>query len=165
MNNYAALVLIPVVIVFVIGRRFAGQPLRSQTPIIPVALTVWAGYNLVKVHLTAIDLGFIAVCLVLGVISGLARGVTVHLYPRDGHLWTRYRWTTAVIWVATIALRVGLVAVGHVAGVGLNETWPTVLTLGVSLVVEAVVVGLRAARTGVPLAPGRRAAVIGGRLG
>ncbi len=161
--NYAALLLIPVVIVFVIARRFAGQPLRSQTPIIPVGLTLWAAYNLLKVHLTALDLGFIAVCLVLGVVSGLARGVTVHLYPKDGHLWTRYRWTTAVIWIATIGLRVGLVAVGKAAGLGLDETWPTMLTLGVSLIAEAGVVGLRAARTGVPLAPARRAAV-GNRL-
>jgi hypothetical protein len=161
--NYAALLIIPIVIVFVIGRRFAGQPLRAQSPVIPVGLTVWAGYNLVKEHLTALDLGFLAVCLVLGVISGLARGVTVHLYPRDGHLWTRYRWSTAVIWVATIALRIGLVLVGHVAGVGLDDTWPTMLTLGVSLIAEAGVVALRAARTGVPVAPGRRA-VAGGRL-
>jgi hypothetical protein len=87
----------------------------------------------------------------------------VHLYPRDGHLFTRYRWTTALIWVATIALRVGLVLVGHVAGVGLDNTWPTMLTLGVSLIAEAGVVGLRAARTGVPMAPGRRA-VAGERL-
>jgi hypothetical protein len=161
--NYAALLIIPIVIVFVIGRRIAGQPLRSQTPILPVALTVWAGYNLLKVHLTAIDLAFVAVCLVLGVISGLARGVSVHLYPKDGHLWTRYRWTAAVIWVATISLRIGLVFGGKALGVGLNETWTTMLTLGVSLIAEAGVVGLRAAQTGVPMAPGRRA-VVGDRL-
>jgi hypothetical protein len=161
--NYAALLVIPIVIVFVIGRRFAGQPLRSQSPVIPIGLTVWAGYNLVKEHLTVPDLGFLAVCLVLGVISGLARGVTVHLYAKDGHLWTRYRWTTAVIWVAMIAVRIGLIAGAHVTGLGLDQTWPTMLTLGVSLIAEAGVVGLRAARTGVPLAPGRRA-VVGSRL-
>lgn len=155
--NAIQLVLIAAVIVLVIGRRFAGQPLRAQSLVIPVGLTAWAGYQLAGVHLTGADIGFLLISVVLGLGSGAARGITVHLYSRDGHLWMRYRWLTAVVWVASIALRVGLVAGGHLTGVGLSASSTILLTLGVSLIAEAGVVGARAAHTGVPYAPGGRA--------
>jgi hypothetical protein len=162
--NAVRVVLIAAVVLFVIGRRFAGQPLRAQSLLIPVGLTVWAGYQLVGQHLTATDTGFLLISAILGLASGAARGLTVHLYSRDGHLWLRYRWLTAAVWIASIALRVGLVAAGHLVGVGLSASSTTLFTLGVSLVAEAGVVGARAARTGVPFAP-RDRAVTGGRLG
>jgi hypothetical protein len=148
---------IAVIVVLVIGRRFVGQPLRAQSWLIPVGLTAWAGYQIVDQHLTAGDIGFLLICAVLGVASGAARGLTVHLYPRDGHLWMRYRWLTALVWVASIALRVGLVVGGHLAGVTLSSGSTILLTLGVSLVAEVAVVGARAARTGVPIAARQRA--------
>jgi hypothetical protein len=160
--NIAEVVLIAAIVILVIGRRFAGQPLRAQSLLIPVGLTVWAGYQLVGQHLTGTDIGFLLVSGVLGVASGAARGLTVHLYSNGGHLWMRYRWLTALVWIASILLRVGLVAGGHLAGVGLSSGSTILLTLGVSLIAEAGVVGARAARTGVPFAP-RERAVAGGR--
>jgi hypothetical protein len=155
--NIAQVLLIAAIVVLVIGRRFVGQPLRAQSWLIPVGLTVWAGYQLVDQHLTAGDIGFLLVSAVLGLASGAARGLTVHLYPRDGHLWMRYRWLTAVVWIASIALRVGLVLGGQLAGVKLSSGSTILLTLGISLIAEVAVVGARAARTGVPIAPRQRA--------
>jgi hypothetical protein len=157
--NIAQALLIAVLVVLVIGRRFAGQPLRAQSLLIPVGLTVWAGYQLRGAHLTVNDIGFLLISVVLGLASGAARGITVHLYPRDGHLWMRYRWLTAVVWLASIALRVGLVVGAHLAGVGLSSGSTIMLTLGVSLIAEVAVVGARAARTGIPFAPRQRAVV------
>ena len=159
--NIAQVLLIAVIVVLLIGRRFVGQPLRAQSWLIPVGLTVWAGYQLVDQHLTAGDLGFLLVSAVLGLASGAARGVTVHLYPREGVLWMRYRWLTAAVWIASIALRVGLVVGGHLAGVKLSSGSTILLTLGISLIAEVAVVGARAARTGVPIAA-RQRAVLGG---
>jgi hypothetical protein len=159
--NAAQLVLIAAIVVLLIGRRFVGQPLRAQSLLIPVGLTAWAGYQLAGQHMTGADLGFLLICAVLGLASGAARGVTVHLYPREGHLWMRYGWLTAAVWVASIALRVGLVAGAHLAGVGLSSGSTILLTFGVSLIAEAGVVGARAARTGLPYAPGRRAMATG----
>jgi len=141
-----------------------GQPLRAQSLLIPVGVTAWAGYQLIGAHLTGTDIGFLLVCALLGAASGAGRGITVRLYPRDGHLWMRYGWLTATVWAATIALRAGLVIGGHLAGIGLSATPVTVFTLGVSLVAEVLVVGARATRTGLPYAPGRRSTV-GSRLG
>ena len=157
--NIARLLLIAAVVVLLIGRRFAGQPLRAQSLLIPVGLTAWAGYQLVGQHLTAVDIGFLLISAVLGLASGAARGITVRLYPRDGHLWMRYRWLTAVVWLASIALRIGLVAGGHLAGVGLSSASSIIFTLGVSLVAEVALVGYRASRTGIPYAAGQRAVV------
>ena len=154
--NIAQVLLIAALVVLVISRRFAGQPLRAQSLLIPVGLTVWAGYRLVGVHLTGTDIGFLLISGVLGLASGAARAVTVHLYPRDGHLWMRYGWLTAAVWLASIVLRVGLVAGGHLAGVGLSSGSTILLTLGVSLVAEAALVGYRAARTGIPYAASQR---------
>jgi hypothetical protein len=163
--NALQLVLIVAIVILVIGRRFMGQPLRAQSLLIPVGLTAWAGYQLINQHhVTGTDIGFLLACALLGAASGAGRGVTVRLYPRDGHLWMRYGWLTAAVWVATIAVRAGLVIGGHLAGIGLSTTPTTVFTLGVSLVAEVLVVGARAARTGLPYAPGRRSTV-GGRLG
>ena len=150
------LLLIAVVVVLVIGRRFVGQPLRAQSLLIPVGLTAWAGYQLVDQHLTGTDIGFLLICAVLGLASGSARAVTVLLYPRDGHLWMRYGWLTAAVWLASIALRIGLVAGGHLAGVGLSSASSTMFTLGVSLLAEVALVGYRAARTGIPYAARQR---------
>jgi hypothetical protein len=162
--NAIQLGLIVAVVVLVIGRRFMGQPLRAQSLLIPVGVTAWAGYRLIGEHLTGTDIGFLLVCALLGAASGAGRGITVRLYPRDGHLWMRYGWLTAAVWAATIALRAGLVIGGHLAGIGLSTTPVTVFTLGVSLVAEVLVVGARATRTGLPYAPGRRSTV-GSRLG
>jgi hypothetical protein len=159
-------VLIVAIVILVIGRRFMGQPLRAQSLLIPVGLTAWAGYQLVggHQHLTGTDIGFLLVCALLGAASGAGRGITVRLYPRDGHLWMRYGWLTAAVWVASIALRAGLVIGGHLAGIGLSTTPTTLLTLGVSLIAEVLVIGARATRTGLPYAAGRRSPVAG-RLG
>jgi hypothetical protein len=154
--NIAQLVLIAALVVLLIGRRFAGQPLRAQSLVIPVGLTVWGGYQLAGQHVTATDIGFLLGCAVLGVASGAARGVTVRLYPRDGHLWMRYRWLTLVVWAASIVLRIGLVAGGHLIGVRLSSSSTILLTFGISLIAEAGVIAARAARTGLPYAPGQR---------
>jgi hypothetical protein len=162
--NAFQLVLIVAIVILVIGRRFMGQPLRAQSLLLPVGVAAWAVYQLAGTHLTGTDIGFLLVCGLLGAASGAGRGVTVRLYPRNGHLWMRYTWLTAAVWVGTIALRAGLVIGGHFAGIGLSTTPTTVFTLGVSLIVEVLVVGARATRTGLPYAPGRRATV-GSRLG
>lgn len=163
--NAAQILLIVAIVVLVIGRRFMGQPLRGQSLLLPVGVTAWGGYQLAgQHHLTGTEIGFLLLCALLGAASGAGRGITVRLYPREGHLWMRYTWLTAVVWIASIALRAGLVIGGHLAGIGLNTTSTTVLTLGVSLIAEVLVVGARATRTGLPYAPGRRS-MAGSRLG
>jgi hypothetical protein len=161
--NIAELLLILALIGFVIARRFAGQPLGSRYLVVPLGVTIWGGYQLRDAHLTATDIVFLLVSAVVGLAVGAVRGLTIQLYSPDGYLWQRYRLATLAVWGAGILLRAGLAAVGHLAGVHLAGGATIIVTLGVSLLAEAGVVGARAVRTGVPFAPRRRDMVAGRR--
>lgn len=153
--SFVSIAIAAAVIVFVIVRRFQGQPVRANAFLVPLGITVWGALQLRAVHVGAIDVGFLAIEALLAVGIGAARGLTVQIYRRDGYLWARYRWTTLVVWVSAILLRAGLVVGGNLAGVHV-ATRSLALVLGISLVAEGAVVSWRATRTGVPLAPGRR---------
>ncbi|MBO0868380.1 MAG: DUF1453 family protein [Micromonosporaceae bacterium] len=149
------------ILVWVVSRRLTGQPVTAGRLLVLPAIVVVLGASQllgsVHGHLTVLDVGLLAGEVVLGAAFGLARGATIQLYPRDGHLWYRYRPLTIVLWVASIAARVGIVVLAHQLGAGLASS-TTFLLLGLSLLGEAAVVGLRARRTGIPIAASRRAA-------
>jgi hypothetical protein len=153
--NFLTLALVVLLVGYLIARRFGGQPLRAQNLVLPLAITVFGGYQLRGHHLGPADLAFLAVEALLALAVGAARGATIHLYVRDGHLWQRYRWATLGVWVIAIALRVGLVAGGHLVGVSV-ATSSILLVLGISLIGEALIVAQRARRTGTLFAPDRR---------
>jgi hypothetical protein len=154
--NLAQILLIVAVIIFVIVRRFASEPLQARSLLIPAGLTIWGGYQLRGHHLSAVDIAFLAVSLIIGFAGGAARGATVAIFTKNGHLWQRYRLTTLGVWVALILVRLGLMAAAHLVGADLATDQSTMLMLGASLLAETLVVGQRALRTGVPFAPSRR---------
>jgi hypothetical protein len=156
--SFVSIAIAAAVIVFVIVRRFTGQPVRANAFVVPLCLTVWGAFQLRGIHIGAVDIAFLALEALLAAAVGAARGGTIQLYRRDGQLWQRYRWSTLAVWVAAIALRAGLVVGGRLADVHV-ATKSLVLVLGISLVAESALVSWRAARTGVPLAPSRRALV------
>src|SRR5579859_2933865 len=150
------ILLIAIVVVAVIVRRFAGAPVRARSLVLPLAIAAYGAYLLRGVHLGAIDVAFLALEAVLGFGVGALRGSTIALYVRDGVLWQRYRWSTLAVWVAAIALRVGLTVGGQLAGVHVAQS-SLMLVLGLSFVGEGLVVGQRAIRYGAPMAASRRA--------
>jgi hypothetical protein len=153
--NLLQILLIAAVIVVVIVRRFAGQPLRSGTYVLPLGLALWGGFQLSRADVGVSAVAFLAVEVLLALALGAARGATIQIYVRAGHLWQRYRWSTLAMWVAAILVRVGLVAAGSAAGLHLPVQSLFVM-LGANLLAEAATVTYRATRTGVPFAPGRR---------
>jgi hypothetical protein len=154
------ILVILAIVALVVGRRLTGQPVSAGRLLaLPAIVVVAGGSQLSRVHgrLTVLDVGLLAAEVVLGAAFGVARGATIQLYPRDGHLWYRYRPLTIALWIASIVARIGVVILAHRFGAGLASS-ATFVLLGLSLLGEAAVVGIRARRTGVPLAPGRRAA-------
>ena len=152
--NIVQILLIAGLVVLVIVRRFAGQPVQAKSATVPLVLTVWGLVQLRGSQFGAADVAFLAVEVLVAVGVGLARGATIQLYHRAGQLWQRYRWTTLGVWLAAIVVRIGLVVGGHLMGVHVvNQS--LVLVLGVSFVAESALVAWRAARTGVPLAASR----------
>lgn len=164
------ILIIAAVIVVVIGRRLAGEPLSARRlAIMPLALLVVGidQFAQAKVGLPAAAWAYLGVEAVVMLALGAVRGMTIALYERDGHLWYRYRWTTLAIWLLAIALRVGSGVLAAAAGVHLPSQ-AMYLTLGISFVGEAMVVGPRALGMGTPLAPSksqRRIAAHGGPAG
>ncbi|MEU8639849.1 hypothetical protein AB0C38_47295 [Amycolatopsis sp. NPDC048633] len=99
---------------------------------------------------------FGALWLVLGSAVGLGfgavRAATTVLFERAGVLWLRYTPWTFAVWVVAAAANFGLGALAVSAGMH-EEARPMTLSIGVSLLGEALVVARRAKGTGLPYAP------------
>jgi hypothetical protein len=146
-------------VVFVMGSRLAGRPLRARPlVVIPAALTIVGLTQLPHLGAEVIVVLVLVVEVAFGFGLGALRGVTVSVYEKAGHAWLRYRPSTVAIWVVTIAARVAMVFGTRLVDVGLAGTGPILLSLGLSLFGEAAVVAVKAQRLNVPFAPDRRTA-------
>ena len=111
--------------------------------LLPVGLTIYGLVTLNKAvhgHFTATDLALLAVEIVVALVAGLARGATIKLYVRDGHLWQRYSVMNLLVWIGLIAVRIGSAGLGHGIGANLPESGTLMATFGVSILVESLVV-------------------------
>lgn len=153
------ILLVVAAVGYVLWSRMKGQPLNlKRMLVLPVVLMVLGITDLTgssAPHLTPKDIAFLVVSAAIAAVLGAARGATIELYPQQGELWQRYRRITVGLWVTLIAARLIVIviasAVGASAGAG---TSTLLLTLGVSLLAEAAIVGPRALSTGLPLAVG-----------
>jgi hypothetical protein len=152
--------LVAAVVIWMIGRRFAGSPVGSRSMLAPIGLTAYGLYEMRGSHFGAPDIALLAAETVVAVVAGALRGVTIKLYPKDGHLWQRYGVTTLIVWIGLIALRFAFAFAGRHIGADLPIGATATATFGVSILVETLVVQKRALATGVPVRPrpDRRAA-------
>lgn len=133
--------LIAAGVLYVLVRRFRGEPLNARDLLAPPAFLLFFGIR-------ALD-GFHLIYLVplaAGFAFGAVRGLTITLYERDGHLWQRYTPWTLLVWVTSIGASFGLALL-------IDHHAPTQLSIGVSLLGELCAVGAKALRTGIPFAP------------
>jgi hypothetical protein len=115
--NLLTVLITAAVIVFVLIRRFAGEPLEGRRLVIlPLAVTVIGATQLGDLHFSPLDVAVLAVEGLAAAALGAVRGTTVQVYSRDGHLWYRYRPLTIAVWIASILLRVLQTAAGHALG-------------------------------------------------
>ncbi len=141
----------------VLWSRMKGQPLKvKRLLILPVLLTVLGITDLTgssAPRLTPKDIAFLVVSVAVSAVLGAARGATIELYPNQGELWQRYRRSTVALWIALITTKLVLVAIASAAGASAGGgTNSLLLSLGVSLLAEAAIVGPRALSTGLPFA-------------
>ncbi|MEO6958127.1 MAG: hypothetical protein ABI137_15400 [Antricoccus sp.] len=152
------IVLVIAAICYVLWSRMQGRPLQARRLLVlPLVLTVLGIFDLTAAsapHLAPKDIAFLAASITLSVVLGAARGATIELYPQQDALWQRYRRSTVALWVVLITLKIVLAAVASFAhaqaGGGTNSL---MLSLGLSLLAEAAIVGPRALSTGLPFAP------------
>ncbi len=146
---------------WVLWSRMKGQPLQAKRLLVlPVVLTVLGITDLTgssAPRLTPADIAFLAVGAGISAVLGAARGATIEIYPHGDELWQRYRPVTVGLWIALIGAKLILTVIAGAAhasaGGGTNSL---LLTLGISLLAEAAVVGPRALSTGVPFAAGHQ---------
>ncbi len=136
------------VVVFVVVRRFVGEPVNPRDLVVPPLLLAGLGVHaLTKAGpLTPAELGWIAGGALVGLACGAVRGVTVRLFQRNGALWQRYSLWTVVVWVVSFAASAGLGYLAVRAGVR-AEVRPLTLSIGMSLLGELLTLGVRAWRS------------------
>ncbi len=155
--NIEQILLVAAVVIYIIAKRFAGSPVGARSLVLPVALTAYGVKELAdQMHTVGVlSIALLAVEAVIALAAGAGRAVTIKLYPHDGHLWQRYTVWTLAVWIGMIALRVGFLAAGHVLGASLPEGGTIMITFGLSMVVESLLVSKRASATGVAIMPRR----------
>jgi hypothetical protein len=156
MNSVLWIVVAAAILIFVIGRRLAGEPLRAgRVTIFPLVIAVVGLYQISRLpHLTGTDIGVIGLEAVIAVVLGLVRGSTIKVFVRDGHLWQKYSWATVGLWLGSILLRFGMTGGAVLLGADRSVMQTAVLlTLGLTFAGEGAVIALRARALGAPYAP------------
>lgn len=144
--------LIAALVVYAVARRMAGRPLIAKDVYVPPVALVGIGvHSLPALDLTALDLFWLAITAVIGVVFGALRAATTRIFPKDGVLWQRYTWKTLVVWAVTFAISFGVAALALASGMR-EEVRSIPLSIGVGLLGEALVILARSRRSGAPLA-------------
>ncbi|MFI9201973.1 DUF1453 domain-containing protein [Streptomyces sp. NPDC053048] len=157
MNVWVAAGLIAVVAVAVVVKRLIGEPLNARDlfgpPLVLTGLGLWALWEVPDLGGT--DLAWVAGGSLLGVGLGVVRGMTIHLFEKEGVLWQRYTGRTFAVMAGSALITIGF---GALAGrLGMDpQARPVQLSIGVGFLGEALAVGGRGLMSGVPFAPERR---------
>src|SRR4051794_36265631 len=155
MNSVLWIVVAAAILIFVVGRRLAGEPLKAgRVTVFPLVIAVVGLYQISQLsNLSTTDLGLIGLEAVVAVVLGLLRGSTIKVFVRDGHLWQKYSWTTIGLWFGSILLRFGMTSGAVLLGADRNVMQTAVLlTLGLTFAGEGAVIALRARTLGAPYA-------------
>src|SRR5882724_4489370 len=104
MNSVLWIVVAAAVLIFVIGRRLAGEPLKAgRVTVFPLVIAAIGLYQISQLaNLSTTDVGLIGLEAVIAVVLGLVRGSTIKIFVRSGHLWQKYSWATVGLWVGSI---------------------------------------------------------------
>jgi hypothetical protein len=141
---------------YMLWSRMKGQPLQAKKLLVMPAILMVLGVTDLTgssaPHLTAKDIAFLVASAGISAVLGAARGATIELYPSQGELWQRYRPVTAGLWLALIAAKLILMVIAGAAGASAGGGTSTLLlSLGISMLCEAAIVGPRALSTGVTI--------------
>lgn len=152
MRGWLIAAAILVVVVVLVVRRLRGEPLVAREVFgAPLVLIAIGAYGLTKVGLTGLDALWLALGSAIGLGFGAVRAATTVLFERDRVLWLRYTPWTFAVWVGSVAVNFGLGVLATSAGMH-EEARPMTLSIGVSLLGEALVVARQAKATGLPYA-------------
>lgn len=155
MSSVVGIVITVAVIAFVLIRRAAGSQVQwGRLAIMPLVLIAIGVSDLTAGHGTrqAVTGGDTRYLLLVGAISlvlGVIRGISVRLSTRDGVPYQRYGWPSVLLWLVTVAARIGLDAMSSSLGAsGGFASKSLLLMVGISLAGESLAVVARLALRG-----------------
>lgn len=154
MRTWLLIALAVAVVIAIVVRRLRGEPLVARdvfgAPVILIGIGV---YGLTKLDVfTFTDGLWLVLGSAVGCGLGAVRAATTELFERDGVLWLRYTGRTFGVWVLSLLVNFGIGFLATTAGAH-PDARPVTLSIGVSLLGEALVIGMRAKTTGLPYAP------------
>ncbi|WP_340687441.1 DUF1453 domain-containing protein [Amycolatopsis coloradensis] len=154
MRTWLLIALVVGVVIVIVVRRLRGEPLVARDVFGgPVILLAIGAYGLSKLAIfTFTDGLWLVLGSVVGCVLGAVRATTTKLFERDGVLWLRYTGWTFGVWVLSLVVNFGVGFLATMAGAH-PDARPVTLSIGVSLLGEALVLGKRAKTTGLPYAP------------
>jgi hypothetical protein len=145
----------------VVYQQVRGTLLNRRTLFaMPLLLTVVGGYLTLKAlsGASAAELGLLAADLLVLAGLGVLRSTTTTLTERDGTTFQKGSAVTIGLWVLTVAVRIGVVALGTALGItGPLTSASIALSLGLSIAVQNATTYRRIQRRGLPLAARRPA--------
>lgn len=159
MDQSLNIVLIAAVVVFILVRRFsARQVSEGKLYVLPLILGVVAIVqgHLADPHHYDLSVGLLAAEVAAAALLGLGLGATMRVWRgSDGVLWSKGTWATLGLFVLSIGVRGGIMAIGYAAGVK-PGSGPIMLSVAAWLLAQNAVVAWRA-RT---LTTARRASLV-----
>jgi hypothetical protein len=153
MSGVLEILIIVAVVVYMLISRMIGQPAQAKRMLLlPVILTVIGVTQLSDVNSTTSVL-FLVATAAISVMIGAARGFSVRISLRNGVAFIRYTGWTVALWVLNIAVKFGanfmLGAIDGKAVAGASNS--IMVTIGLGLLVEGLVVLYRAMRADHPV--------------
>ncbi|WP_406641760.1 DUF1453 domain-containing protein [Amycolatopsis sp. WGS_07] len=151
MSGPVEVVLIVAAVGYLMVRRMIGEPAQAkQMLILPAVLSVVGLSTLSGEVKTPASLVFLVGTAAISIVLGVLRGASVRISRRDGTAFVRYTALTVGLWVANIVVKVGvnlaLDAFDPQDAGGVSNS--LMLTLGVGILAEGLVVLYRALRAG-----------------
>jgi hypothetical protein len=153
-----SLLIAVAVLVWVVLRQFVGRFVSTRrTLTLPLVLGVLGVLAIVQSHVawTATALAWIAIDLAITSVLGAVRGYATTLSLRDGYLYQRGGVPTLALWLLSIGARVLVAVLAHGTSAAPAVEATLLLTFGISLGVQGLVLLARVRADGRPLAPGR----------
>ena len=156
MSTLVLVVIGALVVLRVLGKQLTGSVVTGKSLVLMPAILIVIGLGSAATAITLAQPGEILFFLLDAAIVvglGLARGASTRLTLRDGGLFQKGTALTLVLWLTTIAVRVGAGFLGHSLGVaGTLTTASAVLLFGVTIAAQNAVIYLRAQQQRLPLA-------------
>ncbi|MGW4597790.1 DUF1453 domain-containing protein [Streptomyces sp. NPDC004457] len=157
MPGLVNVLVIVAVVAIVIARQFRARAIGTERRwwLLPVILAVVSlrEPGILDAHHRAESAVLLVGELFIGLVTGLGWGWTTRIWTApDGVMWTRSSKASGAVWIAGIALRAGVFALGSALGVH-QDSSALVLGLAGTLLVRGGVLAFRAQSLGAPSHP------------